>query len=403
MAKQKLNFKNSVIRIFLAFGIIIGLLSIMFFSGYGPWINNKNLKGPYLSWMNDPKTTMTISWQTPEENNLMLVEYGNDSNYGSIKSVINEQWNIHYTELTGLKPNTTYHYRIISPTNNHSQLLEDHWFKTAPNGTQAFSFVAYGDSRPDLFGNSGHGIICNQISTTISNPAFVLHTGDYVFQSNFESQWDQFFWELKSIVDKAPLMATIGNHEYNEFGSDYGGHYFNYFHFADNSIDEFYYSFNYSNVHVVSLNISVSDDSIPEAQVNWLIDDLNKANASSDINWIIIFFHVPLYSSGAYGYDEVAIEAFEQIFIDYGVDLVLMGHDHQYERMYANGIQYIVTGGGGAELEVYISNNEYTQYSENIHHFCLIKVDGLTLNIKAISSLGATIDQITLTSKHPHS
>jgi hypothetical protein len=80
-----------------------------------------------------------------------------------------------------------------------------------------------------------------------------------------------------------------------------------------------------------------------------------------------------------------------------------MGHDHQYERMYANNIQYIVTGGGGAELEVYISNNEYTQYSENIHHFCLIEVDGLTLNLKAISSLGAIIDQITLISKHPHS
>ncbi|MHA1251320.1 MAG: metallophosphoesterase family protein, partial [Candidatus Helarchaeota archaeon] len=101
------------------------------------------------------------------------------------------------------------------------------------------------------------------------------------------------------------------------------------------------------------------------------------------------------------GDDPLAISALEQIFIDYKVDLVISGHDHQYERMNVKGVQYIVTGGGGSELEVYIGGNEDVQYSENIHHFCLIEVNGLSMTIKTISSTGAIIDQFTLNSKHP--
>ena len=395
---QKIIVRNSIIRTFIAIGMIIGLLSLMFLSGIGPWLQNPNLKGPYLSWEEDPMTTMTISWETPIYTNAS-VEYGLNTNYGSkvASSPVSRQ--MRFTTLTSLLPNTTYHYRIVSSISNYSQLMKDHTFTTAPNGTQPFSFIGYGDSRPDIFGNGGHGIICDQIEKVIPEPDFILHTGDIVFQSNMESQWDRFFYELGDLVDHIPFFTGLGNHEFDEFGGDMGWHYFNYFHYPNG---EWYYSFNYSNAHIICLNLSVSDAYIPAAQKNWLINDLTKANASSDINWIILFFHVPLYSSGAFGNDPEAIAAFEQIFMNFSVDLVLMGHDHQYERIFVNGIQYIVTGGGGAELELYIGGDENVQYSENIHHFCLIEVNGLSLTLKAISSGGAIIDQIIMTSKHPH-
>ncbi|MHA1268472.1 MAG: metallophosphoesterase [Candidatus Helarchaeota archaeon] len=395
--KELPSFKNTVFRFLFSIGIIIGLISLLFLGGIGPWLQTPNLKGPYLSWESDPKTTMTISWETPEYTNAS-VQWGKTTSYGNKAASSVVVGNLRSVTLTGLEPDTTYHYRVISEIKNYTQLVEDHFFKTAPNSTQPFSFIAYGDSRPDIFGNGGHGIVCNQIMKKLPNPAFVLHTGDIVFQSNFEQHWDRFFYEAKDIIDHAPLFTTLGNHEYNEFGGDMGYRYFNYFHYPNN---EWYYSFNYSNAHIICLNLSVSDVEISTIQKNWLINDLSKVNSSSDINWIIIFFHVPLYSSGGFGDDPLAIEALEQIFIDYKVELVIMGHDHQYERMYINGIQYIVAGGGGSELEVYIGGNENVQYSENIHHFCQIDVNGLSLTVKTISSLGAIIDRFSLTSKHP--
>ena len=399
MSREYIIFRNSVIRVFLTIGIIVGLVLIMFTSSAGPWLQNPNLKGPYLSWVDDPTTTMTISWQTPIQTN-GIVQWGNTTNYGNSIAGSSSVDNLYSVTITGLEPNTIYHYRIISNIRNYTQLVEDHWFKTAPNSTVSFSFIAYGDSRPDIFGNSGHRYVCNQMLKTEPNPAFILHTGDIVFQSNMENQWNQFFYELKDIIDHAPLFTALGNHEYNEFGGDYGWHYFNYFNYPAAN-NEWYYSFNYSNVHVISLNLSVSDVQISSAQINWLKNDLEKVNKSSNINWIVIFFHVPLYSSGGFGDDPLAISALEQIFIDYKVDLVISGHDHQYERMNVKGVQYIVTGGGGSELEVYIGGNEDVQYSENIHHFCLIEVNGLSMTIKTISSTGAIIDQFTLNSKHP--
>jgi len=397
MSRQKKNFKNGLIKVILAIGIIIGFILIMFTSNIGPWLQTPNLKGPYLSWTEDPKTTMTISWETPIPTN-GTVQWGENISYGNIKASTPSIGNLRSVTLTGLEPNKTYHYRIISNIKNYSQLLIDHQFKTAPNSTIPFTFLVYGDSRPDIFGNSAHGRICKEMLKTEPNPAFVLHTGDIVFQSNLEYQWDRFFWEAKDIMARAPFFTTLGNHEYNEYSGDNGKHYFNFFNYPNN---EWYYSFNYSNVHIICLNLSVSNVHISSAQKAWLINDLNKANSSSNINWIIIFFHVPLYSSGEYGDDPYEIQDLQPIFTQYKVDLVFSGHDHQYERIFVDGVQYVVAGGGGSENEVYIGSEAGTQYSENIHLFCSVEVNNLTLTVKAYTSLGILFDQFTLNSNHP--
>jgi len=394
--KQQLNFKIYFLKAGIIIGIIIIMIMIMFVSNIGPWNSFTNLKGPYLSWQDDPRTTITITWQTPIDTN-PWVEYGENTSYrNKINPVISTN-NIYFIKITNLKPDTIYHYRILSSIKNYSFLMKDHWFKTAPNTTRSFTFIAYGDSRPDIFGNCGHKSICDQIKKISSDPAFILHTGDIVFQSNMDWQWDRFFWDLKDIIDHTPLFTTLGNHEYNEYDSDLGIHYFKFFNLPGN---EWYYSFNYSNVHIICLNLSVSDVEISQTQINWLINDLNKVNFSNSIDWIVIFFHVPLYSSGAYGNDEKAIEALEHIFKDYKVELVIAGHDHQYERIYKDGVHYIVTGGGGSELEVYIGNNRYVQYSENIHHFCKFNVNRTQMNVEVISSLGFLVDQFTIYSNH---
>ncbi len=101
---------------------------------------------------------------------------------------------------------------------------------------------------------------------------------------------------------------------------------------------EQYYSANYANVHLVSLDgqLSNADDDQREAMRDWLIADLSNNNR----DWTIVIFHHPPYSKGE-NHDsdreqrEIDMrERFTPVFEDYGVDVVYSGHSHSYERSY---------------------------------------------------------------------
>ena len=108
---------------------------------------------------------------------------------------------------------------------------------------------------------------------------------------------------------------------------------------------EQYYSFDYGNVHFVSLDsqLTARDTDQRAAMRNWLIDDLSSNNS----DWTIVIFHHPPYSKGANhdsddaeklgGFDlpqRDMRQEFVSVFDDYGVDLVYNGHSHSYERSY---------------------------------------------------------------------
>jgi hypothetical protein len=82
----------------------------------------------------------------------------------------------------------------------------------------------------------------------------------------------------------------------------------------------------------------------------------------------------------------------------YGVDLVICGHNHNYQRSLVNGITYIVTGGGGAELHPIDQPDPDTEASYNGHHFVVFSVDGGTLLGQAITVDGEVVDEFELTS-----
>lgn len=107
---------------------------------------------------------------------------------------------------------------------------------------------------------------------------------------------------------------------------------------------EQYYSFNYGNVHVVSLDsqLSARDATARAAMRQWLIDDL----ASNALDWTIVIFHHPPYSKGAnHDSDDTQNSSFDRpvwdmrnefvpVFEEHGVDVVYSGHSHSYERSY---------------------------------------------------------------------
>ena len=253
---------------------------------------------------------------------------------------------------------------------------------TAATPTQTtFSFVAFGDTR-------SNPVAHQQVVSSILSlaPNFVLHTGDFVADGNDPAQWTTFYSIEHDLLSQIPFYGALGNHE--------GGNpccYFDHFDWPNN---ERWYSFNHENVHVTALEIDdYADYSSGSLQVQWLKNDL----AHTTQPWKVVFFHIPPYSSGSgHGSDLSVRAALEPLFQQYGVDLVFNGHDHDYERSVANGITYIVTGGGGAPLYAKGQPDPASVYFTMTYHSVQVSVTGMTLTVAGIRPDGVQFDEFTL-------
>ena len=124
---------------------------------------------------------------------------------------------------------------------------------------------------------------------------------------------------------------------------------------------------------------------------------MSRLYMSPSIDWIFVFFHVPLYASGGHGKSDALISDLQSIFDNSGVDLIFQGHDHHYERMIVNNISYFVLGGGGAELDLFITDNPWMQHVELTHSFGLFEINGKTLTMQGIRVDGFVFDSLTVT------
>ena len=127
-------------------------------------------------------------------------------------------------------------------------------------------------------------------------------------------------------------------------------------------------------------------------QLAWLDQALGESTAT----WrIAVMHHAPYSSSAKRGSNLELREALEPLFIEHGVQLVLSGHDHIYERTTPqNGVTYVVTG-AGAKLSR-VGRSDFTAESAKVLQFMMFEVDGQLLNLKAIDKTGLTFDEVTI-------
>ena len=243
-----------------------------------------------------------------------------------------------------------------------------------------FSFVAFGDTR-------SNPVAHQQVVSSILSlaPNFILHTGDFVADGNDPAQWTEFFSIEQDLLRHSPLYGALGNHEHNS------QLYFDAFNFPGN---ERWYSFDHGNVHFVALEIDgYASYASGSPQAQWLENDLARATQ----RWKVVFFHAPPYSSGSeHGSDLQVRKALEPLFMRYGVDLVFNGHDHDYERSVANGITYIVTGGGGAPLYAQGQPDPASVYFTMTYHSVQVSVTDSLLTVAGVRSDGFRFDEFTL-------
>jgi hypothetical protein len=242
----------------------------------------------------------------------------------------------------------------------------------------SLTFMVLGDTRT---GHAAHQSVVDKM-LEVGPPPFYLHTGDFVDYGSDRSQWETFLDIEHDLMQVSNLYPAIGNHEMNHR---------NYFDAL--SPPGRWYSFDRGDAHFVSLQVDGYGRYTPgQPQYEWLVNDL----ASTSKPWKFVFFHIPPYSSGGHGSDLNVRQALAPLFEQYGVTIVFNGHDHDYERSVANGVTYIVTGGGGAPLYSKGRDNPASVYFASVHHFVQITLSGDTLYGVAIEPDGTEFDPFTL-------
>ena len=219
---------------------------------------------------------------------------------------------------------------------------------TTPAPGQPVVAAAFGDGAG---GEQNATNVANLVGSW--NPNLVLYLGD-VYEKGSRTEFDNWyegtFGQLAAITD-----PTIGNHEY-ENGLAPG--YFDYWRSPPH-----YYSFNAGGWHVVSLDSTTQFNQVDPgtAQYSWLQSDL----AASSATCTLVYFHHPLYNVGPEG-PSPRLAAIWSLLAANGVDIVLTGHDHDYQRWLRldgsgnpspNGIVQFVAGAGGHGVQQFVASD----------------------------------------------
>jgi len=310
---------------------------------YGPPPPLSLTRGPYLQ--TGTLTNIIVRWRTNLPTN-SAVRYGLTPDALTSSITAPEITTEHIITLEPLQPGTKYFY-AIDATDTKLVSGTNYFFITFPPVPKPTRIWAIGDS-----GTTGTGA-GNAVGVRDAYEAFTanrytdvwLMLGDNAYYSGTDSEYQQAVFnvytnELRTTV----LWSTIGNHESNQDPNPAPTiPYFLNFSFPQNgeagglaSGTENYYSFDYGNIHFVCLDAMTATSRVPGSpMLTWLQNDL----AANTNFWLIAFWHHPPYTKGSHNSDtEIELIQMREnavpILESYGVDLVLSGHSHNYERSY---------------------------------------------------------------------
>ncbi|MBL4577962.1 MAG: metallophosphoesterase [Flavobacteriales bacterium] len=323
------------------------------------------IRGPYLN--TGTTSSMVVRWRTDVSSDTKLW-YGTSMDTASMVSIIDVSSAIdHEVNVTGLAASTKYFYAIGTTTDMLAGADSGHYFMTSPPaGTkQPIRILAMGDigtgSTKQTAVKDAYLDYTNNAHTDVW-----IWLGDNAYNDGRDADFDaNTFPMYPDIFPRTVLWPSLGNHDYGSLhpiSPDGPGPYLNMFTLptageagGTASNDEGYYSYDYGNVHFISINsedyswsgfppnITITHN--PD-MLTWLENDLTN-NTNKD--WIIAYFHATPYADGTHseaysGSDPIKIidgtimrtmrDYFVPILENHGVDLILAGHSHDYERSY---------------------------------------------------------------------
>jgi len=327
--------RDRVRTVFLLAGTLAALLLPS-----APALATQLVRGPYLQRGSTDR--IVVRWRT-DVASPGVVRYGASPDQLTESQDGMALGTDHEVEITGLAADTRYFYSVGTGTETLAGGDAEHAFRTAPPIGQAHGTRIWvlGDS-----GTGGAGAVAVRDGFLAFNggrlPDLWLMLGDNAYFDGTDAEYQQKLFDIyPAVLRGSVLWPTLGNHDAHSADSaTESGPYFDNFTLPRNaeagglpSGTEAYYSFDWANVHLVCLDSAEGDLSPDGAMLSWLADDLAAAQG----DWIVAYWHHPPYSKGSHDSDSAADltairESLLPVLEDYGVDLVLAGHSHAYER-----------------------------------------------------------------------
>ena len=303
------------------------------------------IRGPYLQ--TGTPNSVIIKWRTNIPSG-SIVNYGTSLN--SLTDIVSENTPKidHEVLISDLTPNTKYFYEISDLEGIYVPGNSEMFVITSPP-VESKQFV-----RAWILGDAGtrsqnqlnvRDKYYDYVATTPNAPNqtdMMLFLGDNAYNDGTDSEYQLAMFDVYSdMLKKSVAWSTLGNHDgHSATSSTQSGPYYDIFSFpkageagGTSSGTEAYYSFDYANIHFMVLEShQLYDDS---TQMDWCLSDIQETNQ----DWIVAFFHHPAYSKGSHDSDtENQLVAMRNNFLpmleENGIDLVLSGHSHSYERSY---------------------------------------------------------------------
>jgi hypothetical protein len=326
-----------------------------------PGSSGPMLRSPYLNQANH--NSIVVRWRSTNSN-IGRVRYGlTPENLNLFTDEASAQTN-HEVKLTGLTPYTRYYYSVGSAVDTltpeavdttsvrtaaftiPTPTAADYTFRTSPvpgTATNTRIWVVGDCGRGSATQAAGRDAYYNWMGSR--TPDLNLQLGDNAYNAGTDAEYQTGYYAMyPTIFRKMTQWSTLGNHDANNGNTDplQNWPYFDMFTFPKQaecggvpSGTEHYYSFDYGNVHVICLDsqTTLASRAANAPQTVWLQNDL----AATTQTWIIVIYHHPSYSKGSHNSDSEAQmvlmrEVYNPIMEAGGVDLVLTGHSHNYER-----------------------------------------------------------------------
>ncbi|MDQ1730541.1 MAG: hypothetical protein QOK10_700 [Pseudonocardiales bacterium] len=345
----------------------------------GDPLNTPVVNGLHLQFGADASREVTVSWHTLQPVHGARVMLGElDGSYGKSQNAVQTSYTdglsgqvvyAYHAHLTGLNSSHEYVYAAI----HDGAQPEFGSFRTAPRGREAFTFTSFGDQGTPTLGKK----YVPPAGVTIANPPWVndnlgspaagdmpagiervqplfhLFNGDLCYANGAVDRvrvWTDFWDNNSRSARHRPWMPAAGNHE-NERGNGPIGYqaYQTYFSVPPQAGQTdltrgLWYSFTAGSIRVISLandDICIQDGGSSYvrgysqgAQKAWLEQELKAARSDTNIDWVVICMHQVAIStaSALNGADLGVRQEWLPLFDKYGVDLVVCGHEHHYER-----------------------------------------------------------------------
>ena len=298
------------------------------------------VRGPYLQ-MGTPNSVI-IRWRTdvPTDSRVIYGDSPNRLNFSTSNPTLTTE---HSITLAHLAPNTKYNYAVGTSAKTLAGGDDSYAFVTAPTTAKPTRIWVLGDAGTYTDDQRRVRDAYAKFTGTRATDLWLM-LGDNAYVDGKDEEYQRAVFDLyPTFLRQSVLWPTIGNHDTaGSINPPDDLPYYQMFTLPRNaeagglaSGTEDYYSFDYGNIHFVCLDSMTNEVKPDSPMLRWLTNDL----AANTKQWLIAYWHHPPYTKGSHNSDAEYVEIAMRehalpILESYGVDLVLTGHSHSYERSF---------------------------------------------------------------------